>query len=158
MIYNLTDTLKEVIPNNIHLKSGCYALILFQNGEPKSISRLCNNDENGILYIGKADRLLKRVTSLQQSVKFNSDKSQKEPIEKGHNSLSRKFFRIRNKIDIKNLKIKIWDNQEDLPEKLESYLLELYVESYGELPPLNGQYGKYNITELKFSSSVSLKY
>jgi len=157
MIYNLTDPLKEVIPDNIHLKSGCYALLLFEENEAKSICRLSGKDNNGILYIGKADKILKRIISLQQSVIFNSDKSQNEPIEKGHQSLSRKYFRIRKKIDVKNLRIGIWDNQEDLPEKLESYLLELYVDSYGELPPLNGQYGKYDMRELKFSSSVSLK-
>jgi len=156
MIYNLRDNLKDVIPTKVHFKSGCYALILFKNENPKKICRLLGKDDNGILYIGKADSLLERVTSLQQSVICNSEFSQEHPKEKGHKSLSKKFFRIRKSIDINDLKIKIWNNQEDIPEKLESYLLELYVRSYGELPPLNGQYGKYDINELNFSESVTL--
>lgn len=126
------------------LSAGCY--ILYQN---KTISRIGGTDPKGILYIGKGDNTLKRIKSLQKSVLDNCQ-DLLEPKIRGHQSLSKKVFRIQKFINTSALTIKILapSNMQDF-RYLESYLLEAYVEKYGELPPLNGHYGSFSLVEAK---------
>lgn len=120
----------------------CY--ILYQNTPTQ---RLGGTDAKGILYIGKADNFHTRVVSLQQSVLYNCNNNDKAKI-KGHKSLSKKVFRIQGLLDTSKMTIKIavLPTYESIMYA-ESYLLEEYVRQFGELPPLNGQYGKYELNE-----------
>ena len=129
---------------NESFSSGCY--ILYQN---KPISRIGGTDPKGILYIGKGDNIFKRIKSLQRSVLDNCQ-DMLEPKIRGHQSLSKKVFRIQKFINTTALTITILapSNMQDV-RYLESYLLEAYVEKYGELPPLNGQYGCYSLMHSK---------
>ncbi|MCF8274940.1 MAG: GIY-YIG nuclease family protein [Flavobacteriaceae bacterium] len=138
---HINDTLSEVVKDVIN-PWACY--ILFQN---KPIARLGKTDTNGILYIGKADNLYNRVASLQQSVLANYNNSDKAKI-KGHQSLSKKVFRIQRYLDTSKMTIKIivLPSYESILYT-ESYLIEEYVSQFGELPPLNGQYGIFERIE-----------
>ncbi|MFV0247928.1 MAG: hypothetical protein ACK5H1_03065 [Tenacibaculum sp.] len=121
-MFKVSDTL----PKNLDNKKGCYFLILVKKDKPKPIQRVFGDiDTNGILYIGKGDNLYKRVNSLQKSIISNSDYSQTKPKEKGHKALSRKFYRVRKKINIEALRIKIIENNNLDAEKLESYYIRL---------------------------------
>lgn len=122
--------------------SGCY--ILHQN---KAIAKLGAIDTKGVLYIGKGDDILNRVNSLQKSVLDNCNNDQQAVI-RGHQSLSKKIFKIQKFIAIELLRIKLWiPNKMDDVRNLESYLLESHVSKYGELLPLNGQYGSFSLTD-----------
>jgi hypothetical protein len=140
---HIKDTLSEAVKDVVN-PWACY--ILFQN---KPIARLGKTDTNGILYIGKADNLYNRVASLQQSVLSNCNNSDKAKI-KGHQALSKKVFRIQRYLDTSKMTIKIivLPSYESILYT-ESYLIEEYVSQFGELPPLNGQYGKYELIEAK---------
>lgn len=134
---NINDSLMQSV-KDITNPWACY--ILYQN---KPISRLGGTDSNGVLYIGKADNLYNRVASLQKSVLKNCNNNDKVRIG-GHQSLSKKVFRIQRFLDVSKMTIKIivLPTYESILYT-ESYLLEDYVNQFGELPPLNGQYGNY---------------
>ncbi|NAS10603.1 hypothetical protein [Poritiphilus flavus] len=121
-------------------EKGVYELYYFDGSNPRTISRLFGADDKGILYIGCTKKaLLKRVSDLQKTIMENSKSEQKRPVVKGYKTLNKKFFRIRKKIDVNNLYVSLF--QYDRPKYEESRRLENYVIQFGELPPLNGQYG-----------------
>lgn len=140
---HINDSLAQSV-EDIANPWACY--ILYQN---TPIARLGKTDANGILYIGKADNLYTRVVSLQKSVLSNCNYSGKAKV-KGHKALSKKVFRIQRFLDTSKMTIKIvvLPTFESIMYA-ESYLLEEYVRQFGELPPLNGQYGKYEFNEAK---------
>lgn len=138
-------SLEERISQKLVGASGCY--VLRSNQFFEGIHRLINTDSKSILYIGKADDLFTRISSLQKSILSNSDHNQLKPKERGHKALSRKYFRIKKSIDSKQLFINYFPMPNLDPNVLESILLECYVAEYGELPPLNGQYGNYRLQE-----------
>ncbi len=128
----------EIVSRN---EGGTYSLHIFQNGKPKSLSRAFGVDEKGILYIGENEKdLLSRVNSLRKSIMLNCNPNQKKPQLGGHQTLSKKYYRIRKHIDENQLHIIVnpikVSNKED-----ESALIEAYVRDHGEIPPLNGTYG-----------------
>jgi hypothetical protein len=132
----------NMIEDQKTFSSGCY--ILHQN---KAIAKLGAIDTKGVLYIGKGDNIFHRVNSLQRSVLDNCNNDQQAVI-RGHQSLSKKIFRIQGLITAELLSIKLLiPNKMDDVRYLESYLLESYVSKYGELPPLNGQYGSFHLSE-----------
>ncbi len=147
--FKITDPdLKDKIKNVYGEEAGTYILHWYKNDKPREIGRLLGTDNKGILYIGKTDTpLYKRVFSLQNSIKANSALLQPLPVEKGHKTLSKKFFRIRKRIDINDLYITV-NRFKITPEEDESHLLDEYVSRLGELPPLNGVYGKYEHWDL----------
>ncbi|MEM1258183.1 MAG: hypothetical protein AAGH81_06625 [Bacteroidota bacterium] len=156
VIIHLESKLSEVISTEILVSKGCYALLWYKKGKPRSIPRLKEKDKSGILYIGKADKIKSRVGSLQKTILNNSSSILKEPIIQGHQTLSKKFFRIRDNFEIDDFKIKIWNCPDDDPEEVESFLLESYVKQYAELPPLNGQYGKYELDGIDLKCNISI--
>jgi len=140
------SVLREELPQDLLLQSGCYILYTkqFQTG----IHRLNGVDTQGILYIGKADIIERRVNSLLSSIKFNSDINELTPKVKGHKSLSRKYHRIRGLIKTDFLYVDIFPVSNSLnPHVLESFFIEKYVFKYAELPPLNGNYGSFALYE-----------
>lgn len=119
---------------------GIYQLYWLENKGPKTINRLYGQDKEGILYIGMTEgKLLKRVSDLQQALKSNSDKALVSPTSSGHTQMGMKYYRIRKKVLIQDLSIKIFPHED--PKSEESIRLDNYVKAFGELPPLNGQYG-----------------
>lgn len=121
-------------------EKGVYQLHWLENGKPKTINRLCGQDKEGILYIGMTEgKLMKRVSDLQQALKSNSIISLDSPASSGHAQMGMKYFRIRKRIPIRDLSIRVVPHDE--PKKEESERLDDYVKEFGELPPLNGQYG-----------------
>lgn len=138
---HINDSLTQLV-KQIANPWACY--ILYQN---MPIQRFGGTDANGILYIGKADNLYTRVASLQKSVLSNCNNNGNVKI-KGHQSLSKKVFRIQKFLNTSKMTIKIvvLPTYESIMYA-ESYLLEDYVNQFGELPPLNGQYGKYEFIE-----------
>lgn len=149
--YSVVDAdLMSQINDHYSEENGIYFLHWFENDHPRSISRLIGFDIRGILYIGKTDEpLYKRIHSLQQSIIANSDHHQSKPKLKGHQALSQKFFRIRKHIRVKDLFVTVkTSNSGKSPGWDESFNLDKYVSIHGELPPLNGNYGKYPHWEL----------
>ena len=140
---HINDSLRRTV-KNIYNPWASY--ILYQN---KSIQRLGGTDTKGVIYIGKADNLYTRVASLQKSVLSNCNNNGNIKI-KGHQSLSKKVFRIQRFLDTSKMTVKIvvLPTHESIMYA-ESYLLEEYVRQFGELPPLNGQYGKYEFIDSK---------
>lgn len=147
--YRITDPgLRKTLQNVYGVASGTYSLHWFDREKPRGICRLMGIDCDGILYIGKTDTpLYKRISSLQDSVLSNSEPEQLKPVERGHKTLSKKFFRIRKRIEISDLFVSAQITQES-PKKDESFRLDSYASVYGELPPLNGDYGEYEHWEL----------
>src|SRR5690606_2758619 len=75
---------------------GIYKLYYFQNGHPRTIPRLFNEDKNGILYIGMTEiPLVKRVSDLQKALFDNSNADESGPVSSGHTQMGRKYYRIR---------------------------------------------------------------
>ena len=142
--YNLADTeLKARIESDFGNSSGTYILHLYENGLPKVLDRAFGKDLQGILYIGCTEKALyERVNSLATAVISNAGHSLREPNVVGHKTLSKKFYRIRTRVDVDDLIVEVRDCAES-PKKDESLLLEQYVKDFGELPPLNGNYGAY---------------
>lgn len=135
--------LEQKIKTDFQEQKGTYILHLYKQGKPTTVCRLKAADSKGILYIGETEKTLYyRVTSLATAIRSNSSDSQSEPNPRGHKSLSKKFYRIRKHIDIENLFVEVREIAKT-PKEDESDLLEKYVAEFGELPPLNGNYGKY---------------
>lgn len=136
---DLRDKIRSIYNEEV----GTYILRWFKNGKPRKICRLKGTDHDGVLYIGETKKALySRVVSLATAIIWNSDKSQSVPVEKGHKTLSKKFFRIRKHINVKDLYVEV--NRCKLsPKEDESKLIEEYVAKYCELPPLNGNYGQH---------------
>jgi len=134
---DLNYQLKELRNKSWSTNPGCY--VLLQN---KAVSRIGGKDKTGVLYIGKGDKILKRIMSLQASVVCNADHNQEKCVIKGHNALSQRFYRMRKHADINTMSIRVFKLPEHIEAKyLESYLIESYVSKFAELPPLNGSYG-----------------
>lgn len=146
------------LPEDVLKQSGCYLLTSIQ--WPDGLPRLGKEDPKSILYIGKADTMGKRVSSLITSVQANRKGVQNGPVEKGHQALSRKYYRIRERVNIEQLFIEIYPVPNIDAKVVESYMLETYVKEFGELPPLNGQYGSCSLEEafLKFKEMNIIKF
>lgn len=140
----IKNIFKELETSELAKMEGCGCYVLRSIEWKDGINRLKGRDNKNILYIGKADVLTKRVKSLKRAIKNNCNDDRDEPKEIGHKSLSRKFFRIRKMVKADQLFIQVFPIDASIPEVLESYLLESYVANYGELPPLNGQYGSHS--------------
>jgi len=123
---------------------GTYVLLWEYQGTPKRIQRLLGIDPEGILYIGKTEkRIVDRVSSLQRAILNNCSNTQALPNPTGHKALSKKFFRIRKGVNSRELFVRIYVLEKS-PLEDESRRLEEYASKYGELPPLNSNYGQYS--------------
>lgn len=142
---NPKDFKEELKAFGFHDKIGVYKLYYFKNSSPRSINRLIGKDTKGILYIGMTEvPFLTRVCNLQHALFGNSHKEAGNdgPSNSGHTQMGKKYYRIRHKVKIEDLFIGIFPNE--TPKNAESNALEKYVKEFGELPPLNGQYGSFD--------------
>lgn len=145
-----TEEFKSSIDMQVRKMGGAYTLhIIEEDGGPKSINRLIGSDKKGILYIGMTEgALMDRVFSLKNAIKINSEIGLKIPKESKHMQAGMKFFRIRKKVNIDSLYVMLHPSPKEKAKKLETDFLEKYVSIYGELPPMNGQYGHYERWDL----------
>jgi len=126
---------------------GVYIIRWTKNDKPVSIPRILGVDEKGILYIGSANDLRKRLRKLIRGLK--------RPSPKMHTaSLSYYFFRLHEHIKIHELEVSwvIFKDRREAEEQ-EWIALRYYADKYGEAPPLNRALGRkkfliLGITEL----------
>ncbi|PHQ59930.1 MAG: hypothetical protein COC08_08010 [Maribacter sp.] len=78
---------------------------------------------------------------LQRALLSNWKAKNDGPASSGHTQIGEKYYRIRKKINISDLRIQIFPD--DKPKQAETDALESYVLNFAELPPLNGQYGSF---------------
>lgn len=114
-------------------KGGVYKIISNNNGMPRPVPRFLDDDEEGILYIGKADSFLDRVIDLKKSIML-------EYKGKKHNCGGRykrlcEISAIAEKFPPDTLHVLLFPH--DSPKVLESEFLQEYERRFGEVPPLN---------------------
>ena len=107
-----------------HGHYGVYRLVgLAQDGEIRqlaTISRVCGEDRTGTLYIGEAGTLNKRLNQLR----------------KGSHQASRFPTILREKFPMRRLAIASLFTSRST-KMIENDLLQAYVNSFGDTPPLN---------------------
>jgi len=122
----------EEASNRLPRSPGVYTIRWCRNGEPVRIGRLRGEDRKGILYIGSAKNLRKRVRQLLRSLSSGGT---------GH-TMARSYFcfSLNEVIGINEMEI-TWIELDDSDEarRQEQLALRYYGERFGELPPLNQQ-------------------
>lgn len=100
------------------------------NFVPAHINRLLTSDDNGILYIGKANSFIDRVAELKKSIspQYNSSSHECGSRYKDNPGISKK-------LPYNQLFIELVGS--DNPRDTEEQLLQRYQDEFGELPPLN---------------------
>lgn len=111
-------------------KGGVYKVISVKYGKRVPINRLLGADTAGVLYIGKADSFLKRVIDLRKAL---------SPV---HKSSAHGFgyrYKHTNSLNtafpFENLFVELIETQD--PRDLEYKWLKKYLDTFGEVPPLN---------------------
>ena len=111
---------------------GVYVLkcIIENNNLPITINRLLANDEQGILYIGKANCFTDRIADLKKSISpdYSSDSHECGSRYKSNKNIQKSF-------PYEFLHIELIGSEN--PRQAESTLLQKYEPIFGELPPLN---------------------
>lgn len=110
-------------------KGGVYILKHMRNADsPIPKARIFNIDNNGILYIGKALSFVDRVIALKKTILMNSSS----------HIAGRKIRNIENWVNnIPNDELFVQLLQRENPEIDERNYLNKYLNTFGELPPLN---------------------
>lgn len=123
----------------ITTSSGVYMMIYMENGRPKNFSRLNGIDRDGILCIGKAKNLNKRIMEFQRDILVQG--LGKHYHSEGWNF--RKYFRDNPnpntlKLKVENIKV-FWKKlgNEEKANNFETELIQDYVMLYQDKPPLN---------------------
>lgn len=100
------------------------------NNYPLTVNRLLASDEQGILYIGKANRFIDRVAELKKSIspQYTSGSHECGSRYKSNENIYKNF-------PYESLHVELVGS--DNPRQTESDLLQKYESKYGELPPLN---------------------
>ena len=109
---------------------GIYKIIWIRDNKPKIIPRLINSDNQGVLYIGKAQRFLDRVLDLKKSLlpKYKTD----------NHDFGKRYYNtpiLKQNIALDELFIDLTSSNN--PELLERNELDKYYITNGELPPFN---------------------
>jgi hypothetical protein len=128
--YNLKDlAVKKFndIPTNV---SGIYFVRWSKNGQPLYITRLRGVDHKGILYVGSAKKLRRRIRELWKGIN-----GQIEAHTIGKTIIFCKIFEI---IDLDEYEIS-WEELKTHDDAIgqEWASIGLYAEKYKEPPPLN---------------------
>ena len=123
------DKFWENINTDFDNGGGVYELYCsMSNKEIIPICRLLKEDENGTLYIGKADSFLDRVIELKKSISLTSSNHECGVRYKESDVIKEKF-------PYENLYVKLTGS--DDPRLLETKKLDDYIKEFGEVPPLN---------------------
>ena len=119
--------------NNIPEQIGIYKIFVKNEQlELIQISRFCNQDPMGLLYIGRTDKQNLKVRLYQFYASAHAE------METHNHSGGQKYFKnetIRNYLNSHSL----WFEYEivNTPREREEELLNEYANIYGEYPPLN---------------------
>lgn len=122
----------DTIHGNLSWKGGAYKLVAIEDGNRMPIGRLLGTDNEGILYLGKADSFKTRVIELKKSITEGFISSAHECRARYKTSEL-----IREKFPHKNLWIQLIPSDTAIVK--ESELLKEYIAKYGEAPPLNAR-------------------
>ena len=115
------------IPN----KSGVYFVFSINNKNiPIETQRLFCNDVNGILYIGKSEDLRSRIRILWRVLQPNL-KTTAHTFGTKYNN----YKTLRNNFHLESFAVQYIES--NTPKKLESKLLDEYINKFGEVPPFN---------------------
>jgi hypothetical protein len=116
---------------------GVYKLHCFTSDDHQDVipvNRVLGTDNEGVLYIGKADCFLDRVIELKKTILPESEyKTDTHICGRRYWTKIHKNFRI--KFPVKRLCVSLVKS--DTPEKSEKEELEEYCMKFGEIPPLN---------------------
>lgn len=130
-LLSLSDKDLWRLMNEVHAeKGGAYKIIAFRDGRRIPIRRFLDIDNDGVLYIGKANSFIDRVIELKKSI---------SPEYKGSAHICGRRYKSNPNIS----KLFPFDSlyvetiQSNDPEQLERSLLREYAMRYGEVPPLN---------------------
>lgn len=114
-------------------------MIYVEHGRPKNFPRLNGIDTNGILCIGKAKNLQRRIMEFQRDIL--AEGLRKHYHSEGWNF--RKYFRDnRNpnalRLKVENIRV-LWKElgSEEIANNFETELIQDYVMTYQDKPPLN---------------------
>lgn len=128
-IHNVNNEIPE---NTI----GVYHIIgLDKNGEVSKINRCLGNDDKGIIYIGKAVDLQRRLTNFKKAI-FPKWKSQGHIAARRYNKIP--LFQSKFPPERIAVRIEIFGSDQAAKEA-ERNALDSYVLRYGDNPPLNRQ-------------------
>ena len=109
---------------------GVYKVIAVDSGQRTPINRLLGTDDQGVLYIGKATTFIDRVIDLKKSISpdYNGTAHTCGRRYKATPNIAKHFpF---DKLHIELI-------QSTTPDDLEKKLLNDYMQTFGEVPPLN---------------------
>lgn len=127
-----TFRIKDQIPDT----PGIYKIIVLdQNDLPIKINRFLDVDSNGILYIGKANNLRKRLANMRRAFSI-THKSKK------HIAVRRYYLlkKVADKYPIDRIVVLIEKVKDcETAKHLETKRLEEYEKIFGERPPFNKQ-------------------
>jgi len=125
---------------NVPEKAGVYMILWVKNRKPVTIQRIRGSDERGILYIGSAVNLRRRMRELWRSIQIvRRLKTYPEEHTFGATLL---YTGLHDVIADQELYIcfKVLNKQE--AKKMEKEELLKYTRRYGEPPPLNLNIGR----------------
>lgn len=120
-------------------KCGVYVLVYVENGKPKAFTRLNGTDDEGILLIGKAVNLRRRVREFYKDIL--SEGLKEKYHSEGWNF--RAYFRNNQNPNAMKLKLEnIWVywvvmENEKQAYQFETQLIQNYVTNFQDKPPLN---------------------
>jgi len=120
--------------NRLPPKPGVYIIRWCRNGEPVRIGRLRGEDSKGILYIGSTKSLRRRVRQFLKSLSGGSGRIRHTMAK------SYLFFSLNEVIRINEMEITWIELNDDNEARRQEWLaLKHYGKRFGELPPLNLQ-------------------
>jgi hypothetical protein len=118
------------INERFQTKGGVYKIIAINNGKLKPVNRFLGTDISGVLYIGEAISFLDRVINLKKSI---------SPDYTGAAHICGRRYKsnpnIAKQFPFEMLFVDLIPSES--PEELEKKLLKEYLDTFGEVPPLN---------------------
>lgn len=130
-IFQIADaSFWENINKQFGNSGGIYKLVAIRNNQVLPVNRFLGTDNEGVLYIGKANSFLDRVIELKKSISpdYKSSGHDCGKKYKSNSAISEQY-----PYEILFMKL----TQSETPSDLERQLLSEYVKKFGEVPPLN---------------------
>jgi hypothetical protein len=115
----------------IHKEAGgVYKLVCLKQDEVVQLARVLSVDDEGVLYIGKANSFVDRVINLKKTLLPNYQ-SESHICGRRYNANTR----MKEIFPVESLYVCLEQSEDSAT--LESQLLESYFQKFGEVPPLN---------------------
>jgi hypothetical protein len=136
----LSEVGKSVIPES----PGVYIVCWIKEGNVIQVPRILGVDKAGILYVGSAASLARRLRSLIKAIRTARGENEKPSKKYKHTlALTLLYTGLAEKISSKDLLVyyKIFNSKKEA-EIQEALFLYEYTRLYGEPPPLNLKVGR----------------